>query len=254
MVYEKLTGRYVWPRCAAQGSKEICLFHVDSPNDCKVYEKHRLRSDQYWLDPVGSRLPQATAMPLVSRQVRDEFTKVLWEYTYKHFNCIYDFEFHGIRLEMPTLEFCRRISFGLKTAQYLKLVGFNWHDYDIDQDWKLEENEEGAKIKAITEIKTLEYLNLHFRVSLPRLYYDHPWDDLFDTESAMNACQRILVDWILTGALKHMERVPKITLSGHVKHSTRRKWEAIFENERKGIKHDMREPMARILSPPPAQL
>ncbi|KAG9204948.1 hypothetical protein G6514_009404 [Epicoccum nigrum] len=57
MVYEKLTGRYVWPRCVAQGSKEICLFHVDSPNDCKVYEKHRPRSYQYWLDPVGSQLP-----------------------------------------------------------------------------------------------------------------------------------------------------------------------------------------------------
>lgn len=42
MVYEKLTGRYVWPRCAAQGSKEIYLFHVDSPNDYNVYEKHRL--------------------------------------------------------------------------------------------------------------------------------------------------------------------------------------------------------------------
>jgi hypothetical protein len=104
---------------------------------------------------------------------------------------------------------------------------------------------------VITNIMTLKYLNLHFQVSPPDAQHADPWESRYVAEVS---CQKTLVDWILTAALTQIVHVPKITLSGHVKDSTRRKWEPILEDAWRGVKHDMTIPMAGILSVPQAQL
>ena len=53
------------------------------------------------------------------------------------------------------------------------------------------------------------------------------------------SCQKLIIDWILTFAKPCLEGIPKVILSGYIKHSTKLKWEAIFEDERNGICHDM---------------
>jgi hypothetical protein len=182
-------------------------------------------------------------MPLVSRQVRDEFVNVLWANTHKHFNCITDFGLVGLGVSELTLKFCTRISLGLTNAGYFSLVGLR---NEWDQDTLTQRS--NTAIKFITGIKTLEHLSLHLQVAPLYMDLGAPWW-LRDV-----SCQKLIVDWFLTAALTSMVRFPKITLSGHVKHSTRRDWEAIFDDERKGVKHDMTEQMAHILSTPVAQL
>lgn len=61
-------------------------------------------------------------------------------------------------------------------------------------------------------------------------------------------CQKILVDWFLTLALAYIRHVPHISISGYVKNSTSAKWEAIFEDERQGMQHDMFAQIQNILS------
>ena len=239
MVYENIIGRYIWPRRSRRRSNKLCVFHVDSPNRRKTNAIPRSTFGQYWFDPVGDRLPRAFAMPLVSRQVRDEFVKVLWENTYKHYNCLHDCFYRGLTSDVLNLNF-RRISLGFTNPEHFAMVGVR---VGIHGGLSLDGV---SPIKEITANTALEHLNLHFQVSPYGTYLADPW--------AGRSCQKTLVDWILTAALTQMDRVPNITLSGHVKHSTRRKWEAIFEDEQKGIKHDMTAPMARILATPRGEL
>lgn len=240
MVYENIVGRYIWPRSPRRSSNQLYTFHVNSPSRIKTNAIYLPKSGQYWFDPIGDGPPRAFAMPLVSRQVRGEFTKVLWENTYKHFNCLTDFGLVGLGAYKLTLKFCRRISLGLTNAGYFRLVGLRNERRQAGLTLSSD-----AAIKTITGIETLEHLSFHLQVSYA--HTDPSW-------STGVSCQKLIVDWFLTAALTSMDRVPNITLSGHVKHSTRRKWEAIFEDEQKGIKHDMTVPMANILSTPVAQL
>lgn len=244
MVYEKIIGSYVWPRKLAQRPDKVGSFHVESPKPRGTNLEHRTKSSQYWHDPIGARLPQSSAMPLVSRQVRDEFAKVLWQNTTKHFNCPADFGFGDLILDAYKFNFCRRVSLGYNNAQYLGLVGL----FVQGNGLRLSNI---SSIRVITNIMTLKYLNLHFQVSPPDAQHADPWESRYVAEVS---CQKTLVDWILTAALTQIVHVPKITLSGHVKDSTRRKWEPILEDAWRGVKHDMTIPMAGILSVPQAQL
>lgn len=70
MIFEKIVGRYIWPRRSAQNFNMVCGFHVETTRPRGGHYGHRIKFGQYWHDPTGVRLPQARAMLLVSRQVR----------------------------------------------------------------------------------------------------------------------------------------------------------------------------------------
>ena len=53
------------------------------------------------------------------------------------------------------------------------------------------------------------------------------------------ACQKVVVDWILTCAKPFVEKIPLISLTGFIKNSTKARWDEIFEDERKGMHRDM---------------
>lgn len=42
------------------------------------------------------------------------------------------------------------------------------------------------------------------------------------------SCEKVLVDWILTFAFEHIRSIPKITLYGYIKTSTKAKWDRSF--------------------------
>lgn len=167
---------------------------------------------------------------------------MFWENTYKHFKRLDDFVYGAMTSDVLQFDFCRRIPLGLTNHGHFGLVGLRAGAHGL-------ESTSMSAIKVMAANRALEHLNLHFQLSPPYTrYLADPWI------GADVSCQKTLVDWVLAAALAQMERVPKITLSGHVKHSTRRKWEAIFEDERRGIKHYTTVPMSRILSTPPTQL
>ena len=43
------------------------------------------------------------------------------------------------------------------------------------------------------------------------------------------SCQKLLVDWILTFAKEHIDAIPKISLTGYIKDSTKTKWDRILK-------------------------
>lgn len=55
-------------------------------------------------------------------------------------------------------------------------------------------------------------------------------------------CQKVVVDWILTFAKEYIEKIPKVTLYGNIKNSTKAKWDKILKDERESTGaeiHDM---------------
>lgn len=237
IIFQQVIGRYIWPY-------KYSGFHLDSPKPRGTDNEHRTKFGQYWHDPIGARLPQDSAMPLVGWQVRNEFAEVFWGNTYKHFNSCDHFRSGAKVLDWWKFNYYRRISLGLTNADHFTTVGF------IVFRTRLELRRVSS-IWAITDNEDLEYLNLHFQVTPPDEQLVDPWAKFSPTDMS---CQKTLVDWILTAALTQMKRVPKITISGHMKDSTRRKWEPILEDARKGIKHDMTAQMASILATPAAEL
>jgi hypothetical protein len=56
-----------------------------------------------------------------------------------------------------------------------------------------------------------------------------------------------MVDLTLAFGLYYIRHVPNLTMSGHIKNSTRAKWEAIFEEEWRKVAHDPSIRMIELL-------
>jgi hypothetical protein len=90
----------------------------------------------------------------------------------------------------------------------------------------------------IPELPSLQYLNFHFQTSLPfwgqSAYDSHdPWLRVgIAVGTTRVSCQKVFVDWFFTLAFDSLRHVPLVSYSGHIKDSTRRKWDKIFQDER----------------------
>jgi hypothetical protein len=150
----------------------------------------------------------------------------------------------------------RHISLGFSNSVWFDFLGFlkspihNLHTTLM----QVPQVPNAHHIQVLQKIGTLEQLNLHFQITPPRedvvegyLYSGpvhwtghDPWNSRGSVRFQKEvACQKDVVDWILTLALPYLRGIPSITLSGHIKNSTRAKWERIFANERKGAVPDM---------------
>lgn len=268
-IYRQVIGPYVWPRFPIWSSgpqewqHELCLFDVDSPDHYLSALYHPKFSDQYHFDPNGARIPSPTALPIVNRQIQNEYLKVLFENTYKHFKRTWDFV--EMIPYMQTIHFncLRRISLGLMNSEFFDLIGV-YADRDLRS---LFQSGHTPAIEMLGHIETLECLNFHFQMS-PQVEYDvpdadfeipwrtfaDPWAHKWSTRPPHVSCQKIIVDWILTLAFDYIRQIREVTLSGHVKLSTRAKWETIFADEQKGIRHDMTDSINEIAMTPFSQL
>jgi hypothetical protein len=136
-------------------------------------------------------------------------------------------------------------------ADYLKFLGYT-SKYRTSF---VSEPNGAAPIELLSGIQTLACLNFHFQVirahseymvSRRRRYLDwtsaDPWSAISSREDkAIDhvSCQKVVVDWFFTMALTYLKSVPRITLSGDVKQSTRLKWEHILTDEHRGKHRDI---------------
>jgi hypothetical protein len=176
-----------------------------------------------------------------STQVRAEIRKFTITSTIPHFQ-----DFRTLTYVIPRLQgkWLRRISLGFPNSVYFKFLGFN--------DQRLVMSPRKAPIHVLGKIPTLTRLDFHFQVSLPRQYkWVHnrgyrwcssldPWaHSLQPHHIELISCQKTLLDWFFTLALEALRGIQCVTMSGHVKHSTRAKWKAILHDERNGTLHDL---------------
>jgi len=238
LIYEHITGSYIWPRLA-DGGQGLEIFGQSIWQQSKGY--------QYMCNPGGHRPPNLSNIQYVSKQVRTEFRKIAVTSTTPHF-----LHYSTLVDVVPFLHgnWLRRISLGFPNYFYFHFLGFNVPHPRI-QDLSQ------TPIQILRQIPTLTHLDLHFQVSRPARkqhgniihYTSHdPWNLSAHNTKNEICCQKVLLDWFFTIALETLRGIRFVSMSGHVKHITRAKWEAIFDDERKGIVHDISAAKQVILS------
>jgi hypothetical protein len=240
-IYEQITSPYIWPHPALKAEK-INYFCPE------VYSKDLHRpaglGELFLRAPSGHRAPSPTSLPAVNKQIAEEFREFVAKHTQPHFRFP-----RQLRLLLDNPKFThslRRVAIGAPNWRFFRLLGYKgtmWSPFQPAQETTL--------ISMFKEITTLEHLDFHFQTAMSQSVTWDPWSRVraYNGQNDVS-CQKVFVDWFLTFALEHIRHVRKITLSGHVKASTREKWEAIFEEERAGVQHDMSAETARIMALP----
>jgi hypothetical protein len=195
----------------------------------------------------------------VCKAIFQEAHKVFLGSPYKHFG---DLEGFITIVHMESLSahtgtnMLNRISLGLDNTEYCGILGLllrpgPFEGYGSPQSRR-------SLIEQLVELPALMHLNLDFRVDQPVDSYSDPFT-MYATRngdfSRSPSCQKIFVDWYLTLAFQYLRKVRRVTLSGHIKNSTRTKWMAIFKNERSGkMNYDLTDEISQIVSTPRDQL
>jgi hypothetical protein len=247
-IYEQITSPYIWPHPALADNftKKINYFCPE------VYPKDVNRpagvGELFLRAPSGHRAPSPTQLPAVSKQVATEFREFVEKHTKLHFRFPRQL---ALLISNPKFTHSlRRISIGAPNWRLFRLLGYKALVYQPFQPAR-----ETPHISMFKDITTLEHLNFHFQTTFQKHFFWEPWYCVRGVTSHKDvSCQKVFVDWFLTFALEHIRQVKKITLTGHVKDSTRRKWEGILERERMGLKHYMGDEIAKIMALPYTQL
>ena len=197
-----------------------------------------------------NRSEEATALNLlsVSRYVREEFANVLWGKSIKRFNRLFVLDNvaeylrkyctekrslgHVFRPRDPYV--LRRVFLSLTNREYLEFVG-----YESDSDGITEIRNWRANIRGLqllSDIRTLEHLNLQFQLFQPHHWVEDyeictwdPWQHPRRNNDV--SCQKKFVEMILTLGYEWLQRIRKVTISGHVKKSTHKKWDHLLRDK-----------------------
>jgi hypothetical protein len=144
----------------------------------------------------------------------------------------------------------RRISLGFPNKVLFALLGF------ADTTHGIFARQPNIPILLLTFIATLHAVRFHIQLAtmINNSLHDRP--DEIDPFSGVGgdtrflSCQKTIVDWFLTLAFEHVRHIPCLSISGHIKNSVHSKWEAIFQDERKGVVQDMSAQAQMITSTP----
>jgi hypothetical protein len=255
-IFDEITGPYLWPHTArlqpvqleqtyTQSSLEpIRMFDPTMVNWRDPTWKRLIGSLQFHLDPSGNR-PPSTSIIGTNTQIKSEFCNNAYRNVTMHFQDDFNLQ---LAIRSPQIScHIRSISIGYPNSFLFKFVGF---EQDPRQPFIPTDR---IPVKILCQLKTLEHLEFHFQVTPPdpsnRMACLEPFLRRIQTNNmTVVTCQKVLVDWFLTLALVYIRHIPHISISGHVKNSTRANWEAIFEDERQSIEHDMSAQVQNILS------
>ena len=260
-IYGHVTGSYTWPHMiwdhrradggiAADSLPSMMLFHRG--------QQHNVATDLFWSynrymqvsyrDPDRNRPPLPTYLPRSCRQIAKEFWSFSMYHTKKHFAV------PAIFAELTVLvrpQHLRRISLGFMNDGYFRFLGLASGNHQGFVDLL-----NGGAVRLLSSIPTLHHLHFQFETVQPRKN-GRAWKSLdpwayIDSNAGTDlvSCQKVFVDWFFTMALDHLRGIPRITFSGHVKNSTRKTWEQIFDSECKGYVFDTSSKIQHIQSTP----
>jgi hypothetical protein len=202
--------------------------------------------------PVGNSIVRA------NKQVYGEMMRVAWEGTWKHFYYPSGFTSFINGTNPPNYNCLRRISLAFINTQILECLGMR----DDSSDGFAAIQGPYADIRVLSTLPGLVYLNFHFTCFYrkhegeDRWWSSDPWsmtvfDALGERLGAVASCQRIFAEWFLKLAFNIISGIPRVSLTGHVKHSTREKRERIFSDERRvGGTYDMTDEILVIKATP----
>ena len=249
-----------------------CQREVDAIGLCAPPE-----DSQAGLGATRADEASVTNLMLVTQKIRNEVAAVLWGMSTKRFNLIYvldDVVSYYMRYCTKNEQVCpifaphghsflSHVSLSLTNDEYLELVGYEIWYLGGNIEPKILTYMRGDCLKNLTSITTLRHLNLQFQVLKPQHYIcnsqETSWDPwgLQDSKRRIS-CEKDLVDIILTLGYELLQRVQKVTISGHVKNSNREKWDPLLRDRKlKSVTRqrcDMQAEVARVLAIPAAKL
>ena len=217
------------------------------------------------------------SLMLVSHKVRNEVTAVVWGMSTKRFNLLYVlydvvsyYKTYCTQQEQvcPVFApyghaFVNHMSLSLTNNEYLAFVGYNTHYHPDGAIKRKTSYMHRDCLKNLASITTLRHLNLQFQVLKPEHYIinsrETSWDPWgLQDPKKRTSCQKKLVDIILTLGYELLQRIRKVTVSGHVKNSNHVKWDPLLrDRDLKSAPRetcDMEDEVARILAIPAVEL
>jgi hypothetical protein len=174
------------------------------------------------------------ALLRASLQVHSEALKVGWESTRK---CFADPELFATVLETarkgttPSFNWLNKLQLGFTSDVYVSFFGMQF-DGSANTGWLRDVSQGRPRAQLLLRLPNLRDLQLRF-LRERRAFLDTP--------CYPEACQRTLVDWIMTFAYPYIKHIRKVTLTGDLRTYTKKKWEftldAVFRGSRHGFNH-----------------
>jgi hypothetical protein len=264
-IYGQVTGPYVWPNVENTPSlyyrwdgsthwmgggprrELIQYFDPTKRNICGWLWRSIVGTSKFHFDPCGNWPPPQIVLIRACKQVEHEFRSYAHVHTTKHFR-----EYHTLCyvIQHTPASHLRRISLGFPNKVFFALLGF------ADTAHGSFARQPNIPILVLTGIATLHAVSFHFQLAtmINNPLHNRPNEvDPFSgvgRDTRVLSCQKTIIDWFLTLAFEHVRHIPCPSISGHIKNSVHSKWEAIFQDGRKGVVHDMSVQAQMITSTP----
>jgi hypothetical protein len=222
VVYEHALGRDVHPRVKV----------VNRRNDNVVLEAEYTRnmSNDGVPEDRAPIHPPNLALLQVCEHIHNDAMKTEWESALKCFN--HPNPFYDIVAKVGPL---RKFN-GLAKVQLNFTLRAWFHFFgilvDVDGDLPISLHESVSRGVLLTKdrLPKLDYLEMRFR---------DPQDGYADNPSSnSNCCQVDMVDMICTFAFPFVSQISNVKIEGFVKTASKKKWERIYDHERRGLSHD----------------
>jgi hypothetical protein len=196
---------------------------------------------------------------IVNKEIRYETQRLVWQSSSKHFQDICTLATMVPRLQSITsYNTLQRVSLSFTNIEYFQFIGFVAGSETALSPYR---SPFSFHLDDLARLPNLHHLHFHFEIRRPLEYVDDtyyvhdPWWMVGSRGSKVNSCQKTLVDWFFTLAYHSLWNVPKTTFSGHVKDSTRRKWDDIFNRQRLlDCRQDITNDVDTIMSMPISEL
>ncbi|KAI4614572.1 hypothetical protein J4E83_007226 [Alternaria metachromatica] len=200
------------------------------------------------------------------KDVRQQFEELIWSSpTVKRFNrrfvlahVLKFFQVHPLRLRRARLNLTSptqypgclsHVKLSFTNEEYFRFIGYeSAHGVGFARNQILPH----VRLETLTAVPTLKHLELQFQVLHPNIvsvegfrgYAYDPWHNIRPEAETEVSCQKEWLRIFLTLAYSRLRSVEKVTLSGHVKNSTREYWEPKLSGE----VHDMTRAREEVLS------
>lgn len=171
----------------------------------------------------------------LSKQTHKEALKAGWESTRKFFVDSDQFSAVVDTGITPSYNWIAKVQLNFTTTDYFEFFG-------VSVNPVLLLDPSSSKGQYISRLTTLQDLQIRFRKPSDG-WEGSPWGHMVhkrkieDSGCTYTACQRTVVDWVLTFAFPFIKHLPTVTLNGAVKKSSKVKWKYILTQEYMYTKH-----------------
>jgi hypothetical protein len=182
---------------------------------------------------VREDIPPNLALLQTCRQIYEEALPVVWNSSLKCFNHEQIFLTIADSMVDPMSQFnC----LGRIQLNFTLMSWFCFFGAQADPRISIDESASSGIYISETGLPNLRNLEMRFRN--PHDGSDgSPWSSPWGSNGALDCCQVDAVDMVCTFAFPFVSWIPTVKVTGFVKTASKKKWESIFDSERRKLSH-----------------